>query len=362
MRRPPLTRDPQRAGHAAHPDGAERPVTGWRRAHPREHLPACRSPRTSTCWRPRGPSPTSTSSASTGSTCRRCWQRVRQRPRLRRRPTTRPSTPSRGGRRGWRPLSSRGPPARHGRARRHRPQPRRHRPPVGERLVVARAHPRAGVAVRRRVRHRLGGRRRQGPGPGRRRRRPRRRRQDRATCACSPGELHYHDQRFPLAPGTADAEPTTTPTPSTPGSTTSCVHWRRGDAELNYRRFFSVNTLAAIRVEEPEWFEQSHEEIGALVRATASSTGCGSTTPTASATPAKYLDDLAELTGGAYVLVEKILEPRRAAARDAWATAGTTGYDALGADRPGARRPCGRGSRSARSRTGCAARRSTGRR
>ena len=41
----------------------------------------------------------------------------------------------------------------------------------------------------------------------------------------------------------------------------------------------------------------------------ASSTGCGSTTPTACATPRGYLDDLAAITGGAYVLVEKILEP-----------------------------------------------------
>src|SRR4029079_5788685 len=77
-----------------------------------------------------------------------------------------------------------------------------------------------------------------------------------------------------------------------------------------------------------------------------SSTGCASTTPTACATPrrtsttspraapdalrdpAASLDDLAGLTGGAYVLVEKILEPGEKL-EPSWATAGTTGYDAL---------------------------------
>ncbi len=45
--------------------------------------------------------------------------------------------------------------------------------------------------------------------------------------------------------------------------------------------------------------------------------------------PGGYLEDLAALTGGAYVLVEKILEPGERLL-PTWATAGTTGYDALG--------------------------------
>ncbi|NUT90987.1 MAG: malto-oligosyltrehalose synthase, partial [Saccharothrix sp.] len=32
------------------------------------------------------------------------------------------------------------------------------------------------------------------------------------------------------------------------------VFWRRGNAELNYRRFFDITTLAAVRVEDPEVF------------------------------------------------------------------------------------------------------------
>ena len=44
--------------------------------------------------------------------------------------------------------------------------------------------------------------------------------------------------------------------------------------------------------------------------------------------PGGYLDRLAGLTGGAYVLVEKILEPGESLPAS-WATAGTTGYDVL---------------------------------
>ena len=37
--------------------------------------------------------------------------------------------------------------------------------------------------------------------------------------------------------------------------------WRRADHELNYRRFFAINTLAGLRVELPDVFDASHREI-----------------------------------------------------------------------------------------------------
>ena len=54
--------------------------------------------------------------------------------------------------------------------------------------------------------------------------------------------------------------------------------------DLNYRRFFTISTLAGVRVEEPAVFEATHVEIRAG-STRGSSTGCGSTTPTGSATP-----------------------------------------------------------------------------
>ncbi|WP_244246785.1 malto-oligosyltrehalose synthase [Nocardioides euryhalodurans] len=141
------------------------------------------------------------------------------------------------------------------------------------------------------------------------------------------GELHYHDQRFPLAPGTAAADAAADPDAVHARQHYELVHWRRGDSELNYRRFFSVSTLAAIRVEDPEWFTRSHEEVARWF-ADELVDGLRIDHPDGLRDPAGYLDDLAELTGGAYVLVEKILEPGERLP-DSWATAGTTGYDAL---------------------------------
>ena len=105
------------------------------------------------------------------------------------------------------------------------------------------------------------------------------------------------------------------------------VSWRRGDAELNYRRFFTITTLAGVRVEEPEVFEASHREIGrwfdvGLVD------GLRVDHPDGLRDPADYLDRLAKLTDGSYVVVEKILEPGESL-EPSWATAGTTGYDVL---------------------------------
>ena len=110
-------------------------------------------------------------------------------------------------------------------------------------------------------------------------------------------------------------------------STTSWSTGARPTTGLNYRRFFAVNTLAAVRVEDPEVFAETHVEIKrwfdeGLVD------GLRVDHPDGLRDPKRYLDDLAALTGGAYVLVEKILEPGEELL-DSWATAGTTGYDAL---------------------------------
>jgi (1->4)-alpha-D-glucan 1-alpha-D-glucosylmutase len=106
------------------------------------------------------------------------------------------------------------------------------------------------------------------------------------------------------------------------------VSWRRGDAELNYRRFFTITTLAGVRVEEPWVFTESHREIGRWF-AEGLVDGLRVDHPDGLLDPGAYLDDLARLTGGAYVVVEKILEPHETLPTS-WATAGTTGYDVLG--------------------------------
>jgi (1->4)-alpha-D-glucan 1-alpha-D-glucosylmutase len=105
------------------------------------------------------------------------------------------------------------------------------------------------------------------------------------------------------------------------------AYWRVADEELNYRRFFDIDTLAALRVENPEVFAQSHYLIGALVREGHVS-GLRVDHPDGLADPVDYLTRLQQLTGGCWVVVEKILTGEEQLPGD-WPCAGTTGYDAL---------------------------------
>ncbi|WP_372593748.1 malto-oligosyltrehalose synthase [Actinotalea sp.] len=105
------------------------------------------------------------------------------------------------------------------------------------------------------------------------------------------------------------------------------AYWRVADEELNYRRFFDVGSLAAIRVEDPEVFDATHALITSLV-ADGTVDGLRIDHPDGLADPQGYLDRLAAATDGAWVAVEKILAPAEELPDD-WATAGTTGYDAL---------------------------------
>ena len=147
---------------------------------------------------------------------------------------------------------------------------------------------------------------------------------DDPTLTIVDGQLDYFGLRFPIAPGTLSDDPDEVHA----RQQYELVDWRRADAELNYRRFFAVNSLAGIRVEIPWVFEESHVEIvrwfdEGLVD------GLRVDHPDGLLDPGRYLDDLATATGSAYVLVEKILEgDERMPAH--WQAAGTTGYDALG--------------------------------
>jgi (1->4)-alpha-D-glucan 1-alpha-D-glucosylmutase len=137
------------------------------------------------------------------------------------------------------------------------------------------------------------------------------------------GELDYYGLRFPIAPGTEGGEASEVHA----RQHYELVDWRRADAELNYRRFFAVNSLAGIRVEIPWVFEQSHAEIVRWVREGLVD-GLRVDHPDGLLDPGQYLDDLARATDSTYVLVEKILEGDEQLPTH-WQAAGTTGYDAL---------------------------------
>ncbi len=137
--------------------------------------------------------------------------------------------------------------------------------------------------------------------------------------------LGYHDHRFPLAPGSDDG--TDDPQVVHDRQHYRLVSWRAADQHLNYRRFFAVNTLAGVRIEDRDVFEATHAEIGRWFREGLVD-GLRVDHPDGLRHPSAYLDDLAGLTDSAWVVVEKILEPGEELP-ERWQTAGTTGYDAL---------------------------------
>jgi (1->4)-alpha-D-glucan 1-alpha-D-glucosylmutase len=105
-------------------------------------------------------------------------------------------------------------------------------------------------------------------------------------------------------------------------------YWRTASYEINYRRFFDVNELAGLRVEDPQVFAATHELLGRLLKA-GSVQAVRIDHPDGLFDPAGYFDMLQELGGGdLYVLAEKILSSGEALPAR-WAVAGTTGYDFL---------------------------------
>ncbi len=103
--------------------------------------------------------------------------------------------------------------------------------------------------------------------------------------------------------------------------------WRHGDLHINYRRFFTVTHLAGLRVELPQVFADTHNRIldwhqrGLL-------DGLRVDHPDGLRDPQDYLHRLAHAAPGAWVVVEKILQPDETVPPD-WPVAGTTGYDFL---------------------------------
>lgn len=113
--------------------------------------------------------------------------------------------------------------------------------------------------------------------------------------------------------------------------------WRVAAEEINYRRFFDINTLAAIRMEIPKVFERTHQLLWKLLEQGAV-TGLRIDHPDGLYDPRGYFSQLQENYArlskqtlpedkrGLYLLAEKILS-RGETLREDWPIHGTTGYD-----------------------------------
>ncbi len=100
--------------------------------------------------------------------------------------------------------------------------------------------------------------------------------------------------------------------------------WRTASEELDYRRFFNIETLVGLRVEDPSVFTPSHALIAELVdRGAVQELRVDHIDGLRD--PAEYLERLAQLVSGAPVVVEKILEGDEEL--PPWPVAGTTGYE-----------------------------------
>jgi len=90
--------------------------------------------------------------------------------------------------------------------------------------------------------------------------------------------VHYYDRRFPISPRTvrpALTDKTVEEFNGTPGNSESfdrldellmsqsyrLAYWRVAPDEINYRRFFDINDLAALSMERKEVFDSTHELI-----------------------------------------------------------------------------------------------------
>ena len=105
------------------------------------------------------------------------------------------------------------------------------------------------------------------------------------------------------------------------------AHWRTADSELDYRRFFSITTLAALRVEDEVVFDDTHRLLAELI-GTGRVAGLRVDHIDGLRDPAEYLQRLRALAPDAYVVVEKILQ-RGEVLPGAWPVEGTSGYDHL---------------------------------
>jgi len=104
------------------------------------------------------------------------------------------------------------------------------------------------------------------------------------------------------------------------------IHWKRGNKTINYRRFFDIDELAGLRVEDTQVFTDVHQRVLHLIKR-GWVTGVRVDHVDGLYDPAKYFSDLIQFFGEKItIFVEKILTGEEKLPPQ-WPIAGTTGYD-----------------------------------
>ena len=137
--------------------------------------------------------------------------------------------------------------------------------------------------------------------------------------AVRDGELRAGELRLPLAAGTEAME-----LPALLGAQHyELIHWRR--PERNVRRFFTIDSLVAVRVEHAE-VASAVDTVPRLLVDHPAFGGVRVDHVDGLADPGGYLRQLRELLGDRWIVVEKILAPGETLPED-WPVDGTTGYE-----------------------------------
>ncbi len=105
--------------------------------------------------------------------------------------------------------------------------------------------------------------------------------------------------------------------------------WKETESKINYRRFFTINGLICVNVQDNEVFSITHKLIESWLKNKVIQ-GIRVDHIDGLFNPTEYLERLRKLAGNdVYVLVEKILE-KDESLPDYWPIEGSTGYDFLG--------------------------------
>jgi (1->4)-alpha-D-glucan 1-alpha-D-glucosylmutase len=157
--------------------------------------------------------------------------------------------------------------------------------------------------------------------------------------AIAAGELHadthdgspalrYFDRVFPLAEGTS---PISSLADVLAAQHYTLIHWKEANRHTNYRRFFDIADLVAIRVEDDSVFDATHAFLLSLVRDGFIS-GLRIDHIDGLRDPRAYLERLAAAlrqaspTNPPQIWVEKILSEGESLP-ESWPVGGTTGYE-----------------------------------